>query len=181
MIDPMRSILLLSSIAFFVACGTGTNTEGTADSAGRIRAMEDSVFESGAFDARKAQALVDVYKAYAKAHPNDSLAPEYLFRAANVLKSMHEGEKGVQLYDRIINDYPNWNKLADVFYLKAFTIDSEMDRKGEARTAYEQVIRLYPDHAFARDAKIMIENLQYTDAELIERFQKMQDSTGVVQ
>ena len=143
--------------------------------------MEDSVFESMSFDQRKAQALLDVYKAYANIHPQDSMAPEYLFRAANVAKSMHEGEQGLALYDRIIKDYPGWTRLPDVYYLKAFTIDSELDRKGEAKTAYEEVIARYPDHPFARDARAMIDNLQYTDEELIQRFQQMQGDTTAMQ
>ena len=34
-------------------------------------------------------------------------------------------------------------------------------------------IRDSPDHRFAKDARAMIDNLQYTDEELIERFKKM--------
>jgi len=173
----MKFILLIPFVAFLVACG-GAKTETPTDVASRIKAMEDSVFESMTFDRRKAQALVDVYKAYANAYPEDSLAPDYLFRAANVAKSMHEGEESIKLYDRVIKNYPSWKRLADVYYLKAFTIDSELDRKGEALMAYKEVIARFPDHAFAKDAKIMIENLQYTDEQLIQRFQQMQTDTS---
>ena len=91
---------------------------------------------------------------------------------------MHDGEQGITLYDRIIKDYPSWKRLPDVYYLKAFTIDSDLDRKGEAKTAYEEVISRYPDHAFAKDARAMIDNLQYTDEELIQRFQQMQGDSA---
>ena len=93
---------------------------------------------------------------------------------------MHDGEQSIALYDRVIKDFPSWRRLPDVLYLKAFTIDSELDRKGEAETAYREVIDRYPDHPFAKDARVMIENLQYTDEELIERFQAMNDSTAVL-
>jgi len=173
----MKYILLIPALALLAACG-GTKTESPADVSARIRAMEDSVFQSLSFDQRRAQALLDVYKAYANANPKDTMSAEYLFRAANVAKSMHDGEQCISLYDRIIREWPSWRRLPDVFYLKAFTIDSELDRKGEAETAYREVISRYPDHPFAKDARAMIENLQYTDEELIQRFQAMQDSAA---
>jgi outer membrane protein assembly factor BamD (BamD/ComL family) len=154
------------------ACGGG-DKDGIAkstDMAERIRVMEDSIFQNMTFDKRNAQALLDVYKAYAATHPLDTLAPEYLFRAAGVAKNMRDPEQSLFLYDRIIRDYPSWRRLPDTYYLKAFTLDSDMDRKGEAQEAYKEVIKRYPDHPFARDAKVMIENLQYTDEELIEMF-----------
>lgn len=174
MTPTMKYVLLLFAAVLLFGCGEKKETP--ADVQARIRAMEDSVFESLSFDERRALALIDVYKAYANGNPYDTLSAEYLFRAANVAKSMHNGEGAVALYDRIAKDFPNWRRLPDVMYLKAFTIDSELDRKGEAATAYREVIAKYPDHPFAKDAKAMIENLQYTDEELIQRFQRMQDS-----
>lgn len=170
----MKLLLLIPVAALLFSCGEKKET--TADAQSRIRAMEDSVFESLTFDKRKAQALVDVYKAYANANPGDTVSAEYLFRAANVAKSMHEGEEGLRLYERIILEYPSWRRLPDVYYLKAFTIDSELGRKGEAYTAYQDVIGRFPDHPFAKDARAMMDNLQYSDEELIQRFQSMQDS-----
>ena len=79
----------------------------------------------------------------------------------------------MKVYDRIISNYPGWRRLADTYYLRAFTLDNDLDQKGDAKTAYEEVISRYPDHPFARDAKQMIENLQYTDEQLIEKFKKM--------
>lgn len=173
----MKNLLILTALLAVVACGTPSTPDTpeakAAEMVARIQSMEDSLFNSGEFDRRKAQGLVDVYKAYAAAFPLDSLAPEYIFRAAGVSKSMRQPEQSVLLYDRIIKDYRGWPRLADAYYLKAFTIDSEMDQKGEAQRAYTEVINLFPDHAFARDARIMIENLSLTDEELIEKFQRM--------
>ena len=179
MMRSMKYPILLPFLALMVACGGSDAPETPRDANERIRLMEDSVFESSTFDLRRAQALLDVYKAYANAHQLDSMAPEYLFRAANLSKSMHDGAQSIRLYDRIITDYGNWYRLPDVYYLKAFTIDSELDQRGEAKTAYEEVINRYPDHPFAKDARAMIDNLMYTDEELIERFKQMEQDSGV--
>ncbi len=175
----MKYLLMIPVAALLFGCGPKAETP--ADVSDRIRAMEDSVFESLTFDKRKAQGLVDVYKAYANANPGDTMSAEYLFRAANVAKSMHDGEEGLKLYDRIIREFPSWRRLPDVYYLKAFTIDSELGHKGEALTAYQEVIGRFPDHAFAKDARAMMDNLQYSDEELIKRFEAMQDSVEAAQ
>ncbi len=184
---PMRSLLLLVLVATLAACGTAT-TEPAADAKAvemrnRIRTMEDSLFNSSLFDQRNAQALLDVYKAYATALPLDSMAPEYLFRAAGVARSMKDPQQSVFLYDRILTDYPSWTKLADVYYLKAFVIDADLGHKGDAHEAYTKVIKLYPQHPFAEQARLAIENLKYTDEELIARFKQMEadSAAGAVQ
>jgi len=180
MIAHMKKSLLLLPLAILFACG-GEKKETPADAQARIRAMEDSVFQTLTFDKRKALALIDVYKAYATANPYDTTSAEYLFRAANVAKSLHDGDQSVKLYDRIAKEFPSWKRLPDVQYLKAFTMDSELGNKGEAEMAYRAVIEAYPTHPFAKDAQIMIQNLQYTDEELIRIFQARQDSADAAQ
>lgn len=176
-----KYLLLIPVVALLFSCGGEAKKEIPADAQARIRAMEDSVFQSLTFDKRKALALIDVYKAYATANPYDTVAAEYLFRAANVAKSMHDGEQSIKLYDRIAKDFPSWRKLPDVLYLKAFTIDSEIGNKGEAEMAYRAVIEAFPSHPFAKDAYQMVQNLQYTDEELIAIFKARQDSIDAAQ
>ena len=176
-------VLTFAMITIMSSCGGGPTATTASDvdpalakvieSRTRIRAQEDSLFAKSVFDRRGAMALQDVYLAYAKSNPLDSLTPEYLFRAAGVARTLGEPKKTLELYDRIIKDYSSWKRIADTYYLRAFTIDNDMGQKGEAKTAYEEVIHRFPDHKFAADAKQMIENLQYTDAQLIEKFEKM--------
>jgi TolA-binding protein len=177
----MRQFVVPMALAALVACG-GAKEDApkkddgvmpAAEMVGRIRAMEDTLFADSLFNRRGAQTLLDVYKAFAKAHPLDTMAPEYLFRAAGMAKGLGQPQESIQYYDRIIKDYGHWRRLADTYYLRAFTIDSDLGEKGRAKTAYEEVIAKFPDHRFAKDARAMIDNLQYTDEELIERFKKM--------
>lgn len=174
---PIPMLLLLA------ACG-GNGTENTPTEAPkdlvdpavmvhRIRAQEDSLFAKQEFDRRGAQALMDVYKTYQTTFPNDTMAPEYLFRAAGLSKALGDPRASVELYDRIIKTYPQWRRIASTYYMKAFTIDDGLNEKGRAKQVYEEVIMRFPDHPFAKDARAMIDNLQYTDEELIERFKKM--------
>lgn len=179
-----KPALLIAIASLLFACGGGgeqTTDPKMLEARARIRQQEDSIFESRSFDRRTAQGMVDVYKAYAAAYPADTLTPEYIFRAAGTLKSMDEAEQGLALYDRLIRDYPSWRRTVDVLYMKALTLDDDLDRDGEAKVVYEQVIANFPDHPFARDARAMIENLGLSDEELIAKFRAMNDSATVQQ
>lgn len=174
---PIAVVMAMVLVA--VACGTGPDgatTEAPTAAASRIRAMEDSLYAHPKVDPKGAQALLDVYLLYAKNNPVDSISPEYLLRAAGVKSALNDPQGAIALYDRIIRDYPKWSKTPDAYYLKAFTIDNGLHVKGLAQQAYQQVIDRYPQHRFAADARQMIENLGYTDEELIARFKRMNDS-----
>ena len=173
----LNIIAVLIALAFLSACGgsdtdkADNNADGVA--AERVRIMEDSLYAKPGMDRKGAQALLDVYLLYAKVHPLDSLTPEYLFRAASMKSNLGDPQGGIGLYDRIIRDFPSWRKISDTYYLKAFTIDNGLQQKGEAERAYTEVINRFPDHRFAQDAQQMIENLKYTDEELMQRFEAM--------
>lgn len=173
----MKKLLSLLPVALLLAACGGEQTTAPVDDAAaakrtmqaRIDSMRMAMEDDTLYDARGAQELLDVYKAYAKANPQDSLSAEYVFRAAGLSDPLGHPEESVVLYERLIKEYPNWPRVVDSYYLKALTLD-KMGRKDEARTAYQEVISRYPAHQFASDAKQMIENLQFTDEELIEKF-----------
>lgn len=176
---------LLVLLAALSACGTPGPPAGTAQEdkndlvdpaimVTRIHAQEDSLFAKDTFDKRGAHALLDVYKLFAATFPTDTMAPEYLFRAAGLAKAMNDPGQSVLLYDRILAEHPGWKRLVSAYYMKAFTIDDGLNDKERAKAAYEEVIAKFPDHAFARDARAMIDNLPYTDEQLIERFKQQE-------
>lgn len=182
MTSPMhKTLAAIASAALLLACGGGAEKNADPkmlEARARIRHLEDSLFETRSFDRRSSQGMVDVYKAYAAAYPTDTLVPEYLFRAANTLRGMDEAEQGLVLYDRIIRDYPEWRRTVDALYLKALTLDDDLNRDGEAKVVYEQVIANFPEHPFARDSRAMIQHLGMSDEELIAKFKAMNDTVA---
>lgn len=179
----LSMVAALFTVALLTACGSKPDTTAQDDAMNalaegpeRIRIMEDSLYAHPKVDTKAAQALLDVYLLYARTKPLDPLAPEYLLRAAGIKTALNDPQGALVLYDRIIKDYPSWDRSADAYYLKAFTLDNGMHIKGLAQQAYQEVIDRFPRHPFAKDAAQMIENLNYTDDELIARFKRMNDS-----
>lgn len=191
--SDMRSgtILLFAMAMVFLSCGekapagteetASTNASEATQAQQRIRAMEDSLSDKALFDRRRLMGLRDVYAAYAERFPLDSLAPDMLRKAAATSGDVGEHEKAVMLYDRLIKNYPQWHRTPDVYYFRAFEIENGLKKKGEAKTAYEEFIAKYPDNQFADDAKKMIEYMQYSDEELMEKFRKMNPDTASVE
>lgn len=182
----MRKLLTILSVAALVlllgACG---GSEGPVEKAvtnqeavERIRAMEDDLYATTEVDRKGAQALMDVYLLYAKQNPLDSLTPEYVFRAAGLRSTLGDHKGSIELYDRIIRDYPGWSRIADTYFVKAFTIDNGLRQRGEASRAYQAVIDKFPGNELAEQARLLIENLKYTDDELIDRFEKMNEGSA---
>ena len=173
----MRSSLLLMLPVLLFACSGDPVSEADAkkmEGQKRIRAMEDSLFEHHALDLRSAQAMIDVYKAYAAAYPQDSLAPEFIFRAAGIHETMHHTDEALVLYDRVGKDYPQWENRVVLLFKKAVMLHNE-GRLGEARTAYMEVIASYPDHKFAKDARVLVESMGTGQQDWIKNAQEKED------
>lgn len=176
----------LLPLLVLAACGT---TEQPAADPGkvsppgtieRITAQETSFTANPVFDDRTGSALFAVYTEFAKQYPQDTMAPEYLLRAARLAKALRKPQESIALCDSIVKNYPTWHALPVVCMNKGITYQDELQDKEGARKAYEDVIARFPDHPYARDAKAMIDNLQYTDEELIARFKALNPDTGVV-
>lgn len=166
------------------ACGgqageeaASTNASGkeisSMESFERIKNMEDSVYNQQKFDPRGVHALHDVYKAHLNRFSSDTITPHILFRSASTSRQLNMAQEAIDNYDRILSEFPDWYRVADAAYMKAFTLDDKLGQKDLAEKAYKDVIANYPDHQFARDAQAMLENLHLSDEELIRKFEEM--------
>lgn len=182
---PIFLFSLLTFVVLFFACGgddqsaSSTNTDQpteevvAAEQQKNIAKLEDELYQKNLqFDRRAANQIFDVYLAYAAEHPLDTLTPEYLFRAGQVSTGLKKNELAIKIYDRIIENYGAWNKIVEVKFMKGFTYENHLDRLGAAKEVYQDIVYDHPDHPLAAQAKQLIDNMQYSDEELIKKWQE---------
>ncbi len=116
--------------------------------------------------------FVDVAEAYALANPNSDQSAQYLYKAAEVSRSIRTFPKTLTIYDWMIESYPNYSKTPTVVFLKGFLLDNELKNLDLAKQTYETFIDRYPEHELASHVKFLIENIGKTDEEILELITK---------
>ncbi len=159
----MKKIALFTLAALLmVACGPSRE-----ERINQIEDFEDSIFESAiAADPETADQLTALYVAFADKYAKDSLSPEYLMKAAEIQGNVLHTERAVMLFERVINDYPDFEEVPMCYFLKgnALEMNSQID---EARAAYEEFIEKYPDHYMAEQTRKMLPRLGMSPEEML--------------
>lgn len=174
--------LILPLFLFTLSCSDNDGKNGgekpeKEDLLTKIEALEDTVDEmskKGKFSDRKMRDLMDAYKGFVEHYPDDSLAPEHLFRAGGVARSLDEPQRAINIYRRILNEYPETDQEPTVRFLLAFVYDQDLNKKNKAKELYQAVIDSFPDHKLARDAEQYLKVIDMSDEELMKHFEEQQ-------
>lgn len=121
---------------------------------------------------KKVKETQALYFEFAENYPDDSLAPEYLFRAADLAIFLHDFKTTLGLYDRILTDYKQYPKIPQALFMKAFTYDQYIQDPMKAAEYYRQFIALYPNHELTDDASQALLFCGKTDEEILEILQQ---------
>lgn len=119
-------------------------------------------------------AYVDACEAYALSMPKAEKSPAYLFKAAEVAKSLRTFPKSLTLYDWVIDKYPNYEKAGTAMFLKGFIIENNLGDDVKAKEVYDAFLKKYPKHDLADDVEFLIENLGKTDEEILKMIESKQ-------
>jgi tetratricopeptide (TPR) repeat protein len=167
-------LLMLMMVAAIAACAPAIENDKA-----NITTIEDELFSSddGFVDKEKAFELVDLYVAFADNYPQDSLAVEYLFKGAEFCLNLGEGQRSIDLYDRVILEYPDFRKVPECMFLKGYVFENYLGDLEQARLIYTLFLQKYPDNEFADDAEISIQNLGKTPEELIKQFEEQAETS----
>ncbi|MDT8392437.1 MAG: tetratricopeptide repeat protein [Bacteroidales bacterium] len=168
-----NGLLFFGIFAVIAAC-----TPAIKNDAKKIAMAEEALFanDKGIADREKAIELVDMYVAYADQYPDDSMAVEYLFKGAEFSLNLGEGHRSIELYDRVMMEYPDFRKVPECMFLKGYVYENYLGELEEAEMIYKLFMEKYPDNEFADDAEISIQNLGKSPEELIKQFEEQQAS-----
>lgn len=126
-------------------------------------------------DRNKALEVIQKYENYANAFPEDSLAPEYLYKGAEIAMNMQMSGRAIEYHQRIRTNYPNFDKVSYCLFLQAFIYENQMQQLDTAKKLYQEFIDTYPNHSLADDAQVSLDNMGKSIEELIQSWEKREE------
>ena len=163
------AFLIFTFIALLSAC----TPDNKAQLKRNIDQQEQILFEEnkGVIDKKMAANMILAYTLYVDNFPKDEQSPIYLFKAADVSINIFHSQQTINLFNRMLNEYPNNAKIPEALFLKAFTFDNYMQEYDSAKIYYHEFLAKYPKHNFANDAEISVKNLGKSPEEIVKGFQ----------
>ena len=179
----MKNLIFFLAIAIsilFTACGSGPGSDETLSKdklTELIRGLEGTLqqqIDQITLDTATARTLADRAEEFAQRFPQDTLAPYFLFQAANVSRGIGDFEKSVELWGRIASEWESYRRAPEALFLQAFTLDDNLGDTKRAQQQYEVFLERYPKHPLANDARLLLEAAKSgkSSNELIKEFQQ---------
>jgi len=164
-----KTTVFLIFLALVAACQSGPDKN---DMAENIKSLQKAVGEAAQPAPDQVEALQNALVGYAEAFPKDSLSVRYLSKAGETARLLRQFDKALEIFGKIEQDYPNSKEAAAAMFMTAFTLDNDLKKMDEAKTAYEAFLKKYPNDEFADDAQFLLNNLGKSPEELIREFEK---------
>lgn len=138
-----------------------------------IERLESGLYADsvGPVNRMKAQEMIQTYEEFVNIYPDDSLAPEYLYKSSEIAMNLEMPGRAIEGFQRIINNYPDFDKLALCLFLQAFIYENQMQQYEKSKVLYKEFLEKYPGHDLAEDALVSIQNMGKSLDELIKSWE----------
>ena len=100
----MKHTIILVSALFLLSVLSCTSSRDKMS--GAIGKMESNLKIAQKVDTNSVSELISAYQNFASKYVNDSLSPEYLYKAAGLANGLKRGTQALELYETIIHNYP---------------------------------------------------------------------------
>lgn len=145
-----------------------------------ISKMESEMKAAQVVDTNKVAEMLGAYQAFASKFKDDSLAPEYLYKAAGLAVGFNRGNQAIELYERIVQTYPNFKKVPECYFMEAFAYENSIGNIAKANEYYNMFLAKFPEHELADDAQSALKFLGKTPEEMVREFEKMNADSAAV-
>jgi|JI10StandDraft_1071094.scaffolds.fasta_scaffold00526_24 TolA-binding protein len=165
------------SLSYLKTYSGDAKTEELKSKLPKVVSPEDYILDIGrsifadtatGFNQRNAMNYVDACEAYAMVMPKDPQTPEFIFKAAETSNTLRTFEKSFALYDWLIEKYPSHERSPVALFMKGFLFDGTLHDSTNAAKYYQEFLDKYPENQFAKDAKMLLQNLGKTDEEVLK-------------
>jgi len=168
--NKVRFALILLLAVIIVSCGDNREKKQMRQG---ITDLETSLFADSLAPVNrlKAQEMIQAYENFVNAYPEDSLSAEYLFKSSEIAMSLQMSGRAVEGFQRILDNYPDFDKYASCIFLQAFIYENQMQQYDTAKQLYQEFLNKYPSHDLAEDAMVSIQNMGNSLEELIKSWE----------
>jgi len=122
-------------------------------------------------DPTTASNMIQAYISFAENFKEDSLAPEYLYKAADISMNMNQGSQAILYLENLKLKYPDYKNIPVCLFLQAFIYEDQLKDYKTAESLYNQFMEKYPNHELYDDAESSVNNMGKSLEEIIESFQ----------
>jgi tetratricopeptide (TPR) repeat protein len=179
-----RILIVLLLVWGLVGCGQGQVTskeEPTANAVvtrsqllKEIQTLEAQLIK--AVDAKKdipaAEALIEKSQLFAKEFPVDTLAPLYMFRAAEVSRGIGEYGKAIKMWGDMRDMDEKHRLAAKALFLQGFVYDNDLSDPENAKVYYREFLEKYPEDPIAPEVEKLLKVINTSPEDLIKSFKK---------
>jgi len=186
-----RKLLGVFALAVLILVGCGSGNDGTKNRAlanaevkeemiASIDSLETELENKNLLPGDMAMGeLIKKYEAFTERYPADlEHTPEYMYKTAALCRAVNLPVKAIKIYDKIIDDFPNWEKAPEVAFLQAFTYDEDLKQPQLAKEQYQEVIDKFPGDQWAVQAEQRLQTVEMTDEELVDFLRKKQEEAA---
>jgi tetratricopeptide (TPR) repeat protein len=167
----IQTSLLVVFLLFFTACTEKTHD---AELHSLNRELQNSVaqIESAKEIAKRRkqaeQLILKIYD-YLEESPDAKDASEWAFRNAELhFTELQETRKAVGLLEAVQRQYPDTEAGAKALFLAAYLHLNELNNPEVAQNLYIKFVDTYPDHTFAKDARLELQYIGKSPEEILK-------------
>lgn len=153
------------------ACQSGSTNQVTLQQA--VETAQKALADSDPYDfsEEKARDLVGAYENYVQ-NVKDANTPTYLFSSGELYRSLKEFQKEIDVYERLIKEYPDYEKAPQSLFLLGFCYENNLGNLPKAKEAYESFIQKHPKHQMFQAAEFSLKNLGRSPEDIIKEFEQ---------
>ncbi len=124
-------------------------------------------------DRDKALEMERLYISYSDKYADDTLSPEYLFRAAEIAENAGHPNNAITYLTKIEDNYKEYRNYPLVIFKKAYIYENCLKNIEFARNYYQKFIDDYPNHELVETANSSMMFLGMTDEQLVDILEKI--------
>jgi len=162
-------VLILFCMIVLFSCKPANDEQSTLT---KINKLEKLIYGNDLESSATTEDLMELSKMYQNYANNyaEQKAPEYFFKAAEVEKTMGNFENSIELFDQIIEEHADHDKVPIALFYKGFIYENDIIDLNAANKCYFDFVEKYPEHELIESVKFSMRNLGKPIDQIIQEF-----------